>query len=97
MTTLFLINDEGVTLTVEAVIDCHMSDPEVESHTSSRSALRSEHMLRSPSTEPSGLEATVAELRLALESEGQDNEAKRTELVSLREALAREKNKVKRI
>ena len=61
--TLFLINDEGVILTVEAVIDSHVPDAEVESITSSRSALRGKHMSHSPSTEPSGLEVTVSELR----------------------------------
>ena len=95
--TLFLINDEGVILTVEAAIDSHVPDTEVGSITSSRSALRGEHVSRSPSTEPGGLEATVSELRLALESERQSNEAQRTELASLREALAREKEKVKRM
>ena len=67
-------NDEGVILTTEAVIDSHVPDAEVESHSSSHSAMQGEHVLRSPSTEPSGLEATVSELRLALESEKQSNE-----------------------
>ena len=72
--TLFLINDEGVILTVEAVIDSHVPNAEVESHSSSHSAMQGEHVFHSPSTEPSGLEATVSELRLVLESEKQNNE-----------------------
>ena len=94
---LFLINDQGVILMIEAVIDSHVSDPDVESHTRSRSALRSEHVSCSSSAEPSGLEVTVVELRSALECERQDNETQQTELASLREALAREKDKVKRM
>ena len=40
---LFLINDEGVILTVEAVIVSHVTGDEVESNANLRSALRSEH------------------------------------------------------
>ena len=50
--TLFLINDEGVILTVEAVIDSHVTGDEVESNAGSRSALRSEHVSRFSSTNP---------------------------------------------
>ena len=92
--TLFLINDEGVILTVEAVIDSHVIDDEVAS---SRSALRSGHVSRHSSTEPNELEAIVEELRLVLQSEKQESAALLVELTSVREALTREKEKVKRM
>ena len=95
--TLFLINDEGVILTVEAVIDSHVTGDEVESNAGSRSALRSEHVSRSSSTEPSELEATIEELRLALDSEEHKSAVQLIELTSVREALTREKPKVKRM
>ena len=95
--TLFLINDEGVILTVEAVIDSHVIGDEVESNAGSRSALRSEHVSRSSSTEPSELEATIKELRLALDGEEHKSAAQLIELTSVREALTREKQKVKRM
>ena len=92
--TLFLINDEGVILTVEAVIDSHVTGDEVESNAGSRSALRSEHVSRSSSTEPSELEATIEELRLALDGEQHKSAVQLIELTSVREALTREKQKV---
>ena len=95
--TLFLINDEGVILTVEAVIDSHVTGDEVESNAGSRSALRSEHVSRSSSTEPSELEATIEELRLALDGEEHKSAVQLIELTSVREALTREKQKVKRM
>ena len=95
--TLCLINDEGVILTVEAVIVSHVTGDEVESNASSRSALRSEHGSHSSSTKPNELEAIVAELRLALESEKQKSAAQLIELTSVREALTKEKQKVKRM
>ena len=95
--TLFLINDEGVILTVEAVIDSHVTGDEVESNAGSRSALRSEHVSRSSSTEPSELEATIEELRLALDGEEHKSAVQLIELTSVREALTREKPKVKRM
>ena len=88
---LFLINDEGVILTVEAVIDSHVIDDEVAS---SRSTL---HVSRHSSAEPNELEATVEELRLALQSEKQESAGLLVELTSVREALTREKEKVKRM
>ena len=69
---LFLINDDGVILTVEAVIDSHVIDDEVAS---SRSTLRSGHVSRHSSAELNELETTVEELRLALQSEKQESAA----------------------
>ena len=94
--TLFLINDEGVIITVEALLDSHVTS-ETTSTTSSRSALRSEHDSRSSSAEPNPLEATVRELRSALEEEQQRAADHLAELTSAKEALAREKQKVKRM
>ena len=93
--TLFLINDEGVIITVEALLDSHVTS-ETTSTTSLRSALRSEHDSRSSSAEPNPLEATVRELRSALEEEQQRAADHLAELTSAKEALAREKQKVER-
>ena len=69
-----------------------MTDDEVASL---RSALRSRRMSRSSSTELSQLEATVKELCLVLQSEKQKSAAQLIELTSVREALTREKEKLK--
>ena len=69
--TLFLMNYEGVILTVKAVIVSHMTSDEVESNVSSCSVLWSKHVLRSLSTKPNELEVIVAELHLALAGEKQ--------------------------
>ena len=95
--TLFLINDEGVILTVEAVIVSHVTSDEVESSVSSHSALQSKPISRSSSTEPNELEATVAELHLALKSKKQKSAAQLIEMTSVREVLTKEKQKVKRM
>ena len=68
-----------------------MTGDEVESNAGSRSALRSEHGSRFSSTKPNELEAIVAELRLALESEKQKSAAQLIELTSVREVLTKEK------
>ena len=94
--TLFLINDEGVIITVKALLDSHVTS-ETTSTTSSCSALRSKHDSRSSSAEPNPLEATVKELRSALEEEQQRAANHLAELTSAKEALAREKQKVKRM
>lgn len=90
------MNNEGVILTVEALIDSPMTD-ELELISGLHSALQSECGLHSPNTEPSELEVTVKELRLALKDEKRKSETQQEELSEIKEALVREKQKVKRI
>jgi len=94
---LYLIDDEGIILTVEAIIDSHVTGDEIAN---SRSALRRESGSRSPTAESNELEAVTEELRqarLALEEEKQRSAAQMAELTALRESLAKEKQKVKRM
>ena len=67
---------------------------------SARSALQSKRELSSPTAKSNKLEAALEELRqarLALEEEQQRNAAQLTELTALKESLAMEKRKVKRM
>ena len=76
---LFLLNNEGVIITVEAPIVSHVICDEVEMNTISRSALQSEH---DSGTQPSKFEVAINELCLALEDERQKSA---TQLVKLTE------------
>ena len=66
--TLFLINDEGVIITIEVLLDSHVTS-KTTSILSSCRALRSEHDSHSSSAESNSLEATARKLRSALEEE----------------------------
>ena len=78
------------------LLDSHVTS-ETTSTMSSCSALRSKHDSRSFSAEPNPVEAAVRELRSALEEKQQRAADHLAKLTSVKEALARERQKVKRM